>query len=65
MRQLATRLEGDFATALEFAPVIGHANEYAIRVKAPSQNGHVKNEMTPADWDKFEKDIADAFEQDP
>jgi len=22
-------------------------------------------EMTPADWDKFEKDIADAFEQVP
>jgi hypothetical protein len=52
-------------TPLEFAPVIGHANEYDIRSKFPGHNAHPKTEMTPADWDKFEKDIADAFEQLP
>jgi len=62
--EAATLLE-DFGTPLEFAPIIGHANEFDIRSKAPRHNGHSQNEMTPADWDKFEKDIADAFERLP
>ena len=55
----------DFDKAFEFAPVKGHANEYVIHPKTPRRNGHVEKEMSPADWDKFEKDIADAFEQVP
>ena len=55
----------DFGTPLEFAPIIGNANEYDIRSKASGNNGHAENEMTAADWDKFEKDIADAFERLP
>ena len=55
----------DFGTPLEFAPVIGHASEYDIRSKAAGQHGHAENEMPSADWDKFEKDIADAFERLP
>ena len=48
-----------------FAPVKGRANEYVIRSKTPRDNGHVEKEMSPADWDKFEKDIAQAFERVP
>jgi hypothetical protein len=34
--------------------------------RAASRNGRSRSsEMTDADWDKFEKDIADAFEQIP
>jgi hypothetical protein len=55
----------DFGTPLEFAPIIGHANEYDIRSKSAGHNGNPDNEMTPGDWDKFEKDIADAFERLP
>lgn len=62
--ETATSVE-DFREAFEFAPVEGRANESIILSKAPRLNGHAGNEMTPADWDKFEKDIADAFEQVP
>ena len=55
----------DFDKAFEFAPVKGHANEFVIRSKTARRNGHAEKEMSPADWDKFEKDIADAFEQVP
>ena len=55
----------DFGTPLEFTPIIGHANEFDIRAKAPRHSGNSDNEMTSADWDKFEKDIADAFERLP
>jgi hypothetical protein len=55
----------DFDKAFELTPVKGHANEYVIRPKTARPGGHAENEMSPADWDKFEKDIADAFEQVP
>jgi hypothetical protein len=55
----------DFKEAFEFAPVEGRANEYVIHSKTPRRNGHAEKKMSPADWDKFEKDIADAFEQVP
>ena len=55
----------DFGTPLEFAPVNGHANEYDIRSQSPGLKGHSEHEMAPADWDKFEKDITEAFEQLP
>lgn len=55
----------EFDKAFVFTPVKGHANEFVIRPKAPRRNGHAEEKMSPADWDKFEKDIADAFEQVP
>jgi hypothetical protein len=55
----------DFDKTFEFAPVKGRANEFVIHSKTPRHNGHAEKEMSPADWDKFEKDIADAFEQVP
>lgn len=61
----AATLVGDFNEAFEFAPVEGRSNDYLIRAKVPHRNGNAAKEMTPADWDKFEKDIADAFEQVP
>jgi len=61
----AATLAQEFSKALEFAPVEGRSNEYVIRAKLPHRNGNAEKEMTPADWDKFEKDIADAFEQVP
>ncbi len=55
----------DFKEAFEFTPVTGRANDYVIRSTIPPRNGHAGKEMSPADWDKFEKDIEDAFEQVP
>ena len=55
----------DFGTPLEFAPVTGHSSVYDLRSKATGKHSHAENEMSPADWDKFEKDIADAFERLP
>ena len=60
----ATLME-DFNAAFEFAPVKGHSNEYVIHAKTPRHNANAEKEMTPADWDKFEQDIEDAFEQVP
>ena len=57
-----TLLEG-FSEAFEFTPVEGRVNEYVIDSKLPPRSA--EEEMTPEDWDKFEKDIEDAFEQIP
>ncbi len=53
----------DFNEAFEFTPVEGHSNEFVIHSKTPSRRAG--KEMTSEDWDKFEKDILDAFEQVP
>ena len=53
----------DFNETFEFTPVAGHLNEFDIHSKARSPRASEK--MTSADWDKFEKDIKDAFEQVP
>ena len=45
--------------SLEFVPVEGSPNAHWIRVRRPLAPA---GEMTAEDWDKFEKDIADAFE---
>ena len=57
----STTFVKDFNEAFEFTPVKRNSNEYVIHSKARSRPS--KKEMTPADWDKFEKDISDAFEQ--
>jgi hypothetical protein len=53
-------------------PVKGHPGVSVIRMKATAQRQGGKarrkngdGEMSEKDWDKFEKDIEDAFEQVP
>ena len=58
----STLLEG-FSEGFKFTPVEGRANEFVIASKLPPRDA--EKEMTPEDWDKFEKDIEDAFEQIP
>lgn len=52
----------DFKQGLEFTPVEGRPNLFSI---TPRRNGKgaVGGEMTAEEWDKFEKDVSDAFEQ--
>jgi len=57
----ATFIE-DFKNALEFTPVEGSPNAYVIR---PRNQPAPAGEMTTEDWDRFEKDVADAFESVP
>jgi hypothetical protein len=51
--------------AFVFTPVKGHANEFVIHPQNSPPQRSCRKKMSPADWDKFEKDIADAFEQVP
>lgn len=58
--------------AFTLRPVEGHPNKSIIRLKihrnrpaTPNRGRRRHSEMTDGDWDKFEKDIADAFEQLP
>jgi hypothetical protein len=54
----------DFKQELEFTPIEGQPNVYSIR----RRDDHTKRngaEMTAGEWDKFEKDVADAFERVP
>ncbi len=53
----------DLTDWLELTPVEGKPNLYVMQIKTPATP--VEGEMTEADWDKFEKDINDAFEQVP
>ncbi len=56
----------DFNEAFEFTPVNGASNEFVIHSKTPRPASRdAEKEMTSADWDKFENDIAEAFEQVP
>lgn len=54
----------DFKHGLEFTPVEGRPNVYSIH---PRRNGdtNLEPELTAEEWDKFEKDVADAFERIP
>lgn len=54
----------DFKNDLTFTPVEGETNVYSIR---PRRDGSARPEpeLTPEEWDKFAKDISDAFEQVP
>lgn len=54
----------DFENMLKFEPVKGCANEYIIRAKKPFRHVRSEEKMSPSDWDKFEKDIAE-FKQSP
>jgi hypothetical protein len=61
-----------FNRAFTLTPLEGRPNVSVIRARPESRrsakprggNGR-RHEMSEQDWDKFEKDIADAFEQVP
>jgi hypothetical protein len=53
----------DFDQTLELTPAKGNANAFVIRPKGKLPLAEGK--MTAEDWNKFEKDIADAFEKVP
>ena len=54
----------EFKDELEFVPVEGQPNLFLIRPRS-GQPEPAKEEMTPEDWNEFERHIADAFEQVP
>jgi hypothetical protein len=63
-----TKTEKDPIAAFELLPVPRGQNVSVIRLKPPPKSKRGKRrtgKMTEADWDKFEKDIEDAFEQVP
>ncbi|HEY5298424.1 MAG TPA: hypothetical protein VIK59_10910 [Verrucomicrobiae bacterium] len=53
----------DFDETFELTPAKGCANAFVIHPK--DRPRHDEEKMTAVDWNKFEKDIADAFEQIP
>jgi hypothetical protein len=53
----------DFNEAFEMTPAKSHANAFIIHPK--NKPRPTENKMTAEDWNKFEKDIADAFEKIP
>lgn len=54
----------DFKDGLEFTPGDGQSNLFVIHLRpVPAQLTQEK--MTSDDWDKFERHIANAFEQVP
>ena len=53
----------DFDEAFELMPAKGRANAFVIPPKSKARP--TEDKMTAEDWNKFEKDIADAFEQVP
>jgi hypothetical protein len=56
----------EFKQDIEFTPVDNRANAYLIHPRSvPGRENSPASEMTEKDWDKFERDIADAFEQIP
>jgi hypothetical protein len=54
----------EFKDGLRFTPVEGRPNLYFIHA-GPEPNHSAKIETTNEEWDKFESDIAAAFEQVP
>ena len=61
----ATFLE-EFKEDIEFTRVDVPANAYLIHPRSNHRTEKsAESEMTQEDWDKFERDIADAFEQIP
>ena len=53
----------DFDEAFDLIPSKGRSNAFVIHSKNKPHHAEVK--MTAEDWNKFEKDIADAFEKIP
>jgi hypothetical protein len=59
----STVLVEDFDIVLELIPSKRHSNAFVIHPKNKPHRAEVK--ITAEDWNKFEKDIADAFEKIP
>ena len=53
----------DFKEGLEFAPVEGQPNVYSIHPRRDTRRKEA--ELSAEEWDKFEQDVADAFERIP
>ena len=53
----------DFKEGLEFAPVEGRPNVFSIHPRRDTRPKEA--ELTTDEWDKFERDVAGAFEQIP
>ncbi len=53
----------DFEEGLEFAPVEGRPNVYSIHPRGDTRQ--TEAELSGEEWDKFERDVADAFERIP
>jgi hypothetical protein len=53
----------DFDEKFELIPAKGRSNAFVISSK--DKPHHAEAKMTAEDWNKFEKDISDAFEQVP
>ena len=53
----------DFGEAFELIPSKGRSNAFVIHPK--NKPHHADVTMTAEDWNKFEKDITDAFENIP
>jgi hypothetical protein len=54
----------DFKNDLTFKPIEGQPNVYSIQSRRDGSQRQ-EPELTPEEWDKFAKDISDAFEQVP
>jgi hypothetical protein len=54
----------NFDETFEFIPAEGCFNAFVIRPNKIASDSAVEK-MTAEDWNKFEKDIADAFEKIP
>jgi hypothetical protein len=54
----------NFDETSEFIPAEGCSNAFVIHTKKIASDS-VGEKMTAEDWNKFEKDIADAFEKIP
>lgn len=68
----ATTIAKRFNSAFTLRPLEGRPNVSVIRARAenwprakPGGGKGRRREMSEQEWDKFEKDIADAFEQVP
>lgn len=55
----------DFNNTLEFTPVDGIPDASLISLKSGTKIREVPPEMSKEEWDKFEKDIEEAFEKLP
>ena len=55
----------DFTAVLGLPPLEGNPRTYVFHLPLSLPARRTEPEMTPEDWDKFEKDIADAFERVP
>jgi len=54
-------VQPDLTSIIDFEPVSGLANASRVVLK-PGRNDRVSDRLTAEEWEKFERDIAEAFE---